>query len=293
MIRAFRLVGIAAFPVALMMLTGCPKPSTDSSAPASSSAATTGSAANSGGTTSAGGTIKFTKQDPQVGSSFSQAEALDLKFEITKPDKQSFEESSSTKKQVTILATSGKAITKVKVKYSSASSKTKKDGIDKTNTAQVTGNTYVVESVAGSVNVTDENHKPVSAAESETVAGDFGELGKPDAVLSQLPDVPLKVGDKADTIADALRASLASNGELKSSSVTLKDITSDGNGVFDVKVSFSQSRGALKMNFDLDGTMTVRSSDSRLVSFDLKGPITFGGDVTGKGTFTSTDSRTY
>jgi hypothetical protein len=304
MIRALRVVATVAFPLALVALTGCPKPSSESSggggSAGSSTAATTtsatasGSAAGSAAPTSAASTIKFTKLDPQVGATWSESESVDMSFDVTKPDKVTFEQSNKNSKKVEILATSGKAITKIKVTYNTASEKTKANGEDKTKTAQVTGNTYIVESSGGGINVTDENHKPVGASETAFVAADFGSLGKPDPFLSQLPDIPLSVGSKVDSLADALRESVAATGELHQSSVTLQSITPDGNGVFDVKLSYTQAFGKLKMTFNIDGTITVRASDSRIVSSNLKGPITFGEPgVAGKGTFSNTDNFTY
>ena len=239
--------------------------------------------------------ITFAKKDPVVGSTYNETQTVEMKMDITAPKKESAAFTEKQNEKVDILATDGKTINKVKVTYSE---KTENDG-KKTVTSPVSGKTYIAEFKDKKIHVTDADHKKVSAKEEKTVIGDFDDvLGKPDPLLTGMPGTSLKVGDKADALAEALRDLLSGEKSIELTDITvkLKEIAQGAGGkvgIFDVKVKASVPENP-KLTLDLSGTLSARADDSRLLAILLSGPLTLaGGGVKAEGTAAITMNRTY
>jgi hypothetical protein len=244
-------------------------------------------------------TIIFKKKDPVVGTSFNESSTMDLNIAITSPKKSTSTLKESTASKVDILGADGKTITKAKVTYTDHSKSETDDGRAKNEVSPVTGKSYLAEFKDKKLLITDENHKKVSAKEEKVVRGDLDDVvGKPDPLLTEMPGVPMKVGDKADSLSEALRDLLSGDdkADFSDTSVRLKEISFQGPdkvGTFDVKTKVTLGTTA-KIILDISGTMTVREADARLTSIKLQGPLTMSaGIVKADGAFNASQTRSY
>jgi len=217
-----------------------------------------------------------------------------MTISLTKP----LREVSSIEKQTyteTILAADGKTVLKVKIQYGEQTKTETTDGSSQTTTSPTAGKTYVGEYRNGETVVTDENYKPVPAPEEELVKKQLNDLGKPNPDLTALPDVPLKPGDRADTLSEMIRSGFAEgNGELSDVVVTLKEIQVENGvkkGVFDMSFKVVQPADMFKMTMTLSGTLVIRADNGRMTKMDLAGPFEMHGpnvEGTGKTSFKET-----
>lgn len=246
-------------------------------------------------------TIKFKKKDWNVNSSFTNNSNVDVTLEMTKPKASSFTSKDAKTAKVDILAADGKTILKTKVTFSAYSKVETNDGKTKDSTPPVTGKSYVAEFKDKKIVILDESRKKVSAKEEKAVKSEVNDiLGKPDPLITALPGGPMKVGDTADSLSEALRELLAEGEndkvELTEPHVTLSKIEMQGSdkvGVFDMKAKINFKQG-FSMVMDLTGTMTVRESDGKVTNMTLKGPLTMtGGGITAAGNVSATQTRTY
>ncbi len=240
--------------------------------------------------------IKFVKKDPAVGSVSTTESATDFKLTLTQPaafESSSTDRSSATK---TILAADGKKVLKFRIKYGEVVKNENQNGEQKTTVSPVSGKTYIAEHKDGDVVVTDDNYKPVPEAESAVVEKDAATLGKPSPEIVALPDVTLKRGDRADSLADLLRGSLAEgeeeNSEFSDVYVTLKDIKLENGvkvGIFDIGFTAKLKQPDFGMTMTLKGTITIREVDGRSTFTTITGPVTMtGANIAGTGTVTTT-----
>ena len=245
-------------------------------------------------------TITFKKKNPAVGSSFVDTTSSELKLTVTAPKTSNSSLSEHMASKVDVLGTdNGRTILKVKVTYTEHAKSETNDTKTKTEASPVVGKAYLVEFKDKKLLVTDENHKKVSSKEEKVVRGDVDDVvGKPDPLLSELPDAPMKVGDQADSLSEALRDLLSGDDKIDFSgtSVKLREIATAGTekvGTFDVKTTATVA-GPAKVVFDLTGTMTVRESDAKLTAITLTGPVTLtAGSVKAAGTISASQTRTY
>ncbi|NUP07383.1 MAG: protein kinase [Polyangiaceae bacterium] len=239
--------------------------------------------------------IQFIKKDPAVGSKYTMREKTLFKIAITQP--QTADSSESEQKQVTttILAADGKTVLKIKLQYGDVIKTSTSNGQSQNLKSPVSGKTYIAEYKDGDIVVTDENYRPVAPEEEAEVEKAASGLGKPNPELLALPDVPLKRGDRADTLAEALRGEVAANPDDKTQfsdiHVTLKDIQiKDGVkvGIFDLSFSMTSTPPSeevtVTVTATVTGTMTIRANDGRTTQVSISGPMTLsGGPVAGKG----------
>jgi hypothetical protein len=295
-----RLALASALTLSLGASTGCQKlitaaqqdsPSASASVkasvpPASGSAAAAHSAASGDETNQ----ITFKKKDPQVGTSFTVKDDNSMTFELTKPKKTSGGNADKAVRKIEILAAEGRTINRVKVTYTEKEDTSIDEGKETTKRPAVRGKGYVVESVNGKLTVADEARSKLKTEENDVVSKDMqGSVGKPDKMLSALPDVPLKIGDSANGLAEWLKDAFVEMGgdiQITSTSVKLKEVKTDSNGrfgVFDVKSVLNMKQGAINFKMDIAGTLEVRV-DGRPQALVLSGPVEVkGGGAEGTG----------
>jgi hypothetical protein len=287
---------------ATSLLVGCSKPSAPSAdTSASGTSAATQAAAASSTPLDVRDSIVFKKADPAVGATYSETSVTNTQIEITAPSASSVVQKRTTSSNVTLLAVDGKTILKVKVAYRAHSTAETSGGKNTTKTDPVQGKTYVAEYKGKKVLVTSEDQKPVSSQERNTVRADFEAiLGKPDPLLTGVPDKTLRVGDSVDSLAEVLRGMLTGDGdvraELSNMSVVLDQIGPiDGQpaGIFLVKAK-AKIPGKQQIDIYLSGSMIIRQSDSRLLAVRLNGPLTLSTEaVKGHGGVSVALKRTY
>lgn len=299
--RSRSILELGAALAALVLLTGCPlskkKTSGDGGVLGTASALDDGGSATA--KLAAVDTITFKKKDPVVGSSFTETSTMEMKLDMAAPKKSTSTMKEQITSKVDILGADGKTIIKAKVAYTEHAKAETENGKTKAEASPVAGKTYIVELKDKKLLVTDENHKKVSAKEEKVVRGDIDDVvGKVDPLLTEMPGVPMKVGDKADSLSEALRDLLSGDDKIEfaETSVKLKEIGTAGTekvGTFDVKTKVTISGGP-KIVLDVAGTMTIRESDARLVSINLTGPVTLtGSGLKADGTITASQTRTY
>jgi hypothetical protein len=176
-----------------------------------------------------------------------------------------------------ILAVSGDAITKVKVKYAELES-TMTEGTKETKKPDPrSGKTYVVSFEGGKLSVMGEDGKPAVPVEATLVEKDYHQLGKPDPITAALPARTLKPGEKVPEVAEAMKQMLKSSGgdgmDISDVSATFKEKSGD-DGVFDVTMTLGKTDGPMKMSMPLKGELHVRTADGQLSSMKLSGPVT-------------------
>lgn len=262
------------------------------SASASSKPAPHASASASGSTSDESPTqITFKKKDPQVGSTLTVSDDNSMSFELTKPKKTSGGSSDKAERKIEILGAEGRTINRVKLTYTEKAETSIDEGKETTKRPAVRGKSYVVEAgTNGKLVVNDESRSKLKAEETDVITKDMaGTVGKPDKMLSALPDVPLKVGDSANGLAEWIKDGLVEMGgqvEIKSTTVKLKEVKTDSKGrygVFDVKSNLVMKQGAIEFKMDLSGTLEVRV-DGRPQALTLAGPLDVrGGGAEGTG----------
>ncbi len=259
--------------------------------------------------------IVFTKKVPAVGTIVEEKQSMQMEMELvldmkgSKPITIEIGKTDTQVKREKVLATDGKATTKLEVTYVSKEEMEKEKGTEKTKTSPVLGKTYVVELKDGKPYVTTDKGLPAPPAEAAIVAKENKSIGKPEPTTEGMPDGPIKVGEKVDSLARAIKERVnEGDAEISDVSVKLKEIrTGDGGkeGVFEVAITFSMDKPGepMKMKMELSGTMSLRRDDTWPVSLELGGPITMGGHdestkggppgMTGKGKVKMSFSMSY
>ena len=177
-----------------------------------------------------------------------------------------------------ILAVTGDAITKVKVKYTTLDSSMTEGGKATKEPDPRVGKTYVVSSKDGKVEVLGEDGKAAVPVEATLVEKDFQRLGKADPIAAALPARVLKPGENVPELADAIKAMMKSNGggkdmEISDVTATFKEKSGD-EGIFDVALTLGKADGPMKMSVPLKGELHLRTADGQMASIKLAGPVT-------------------
>ena len=260
------------------------------------------------------GLITFTKKLPNVNAQSREDSVMRTSLKITVDptgtgrvqQPSTMETSERETKSEELLAVNGDAATKLKVVFAEKTERVQEGQKPETKRASpVAGKTYVVEAKEGKISVTDENGKSVSPVEAAILQKSYKYLGKPDPLSTLMPSHPIRVGDKVDELADALRQSIGkSAGDMAVGrvAVTLTDVHDD-EGIFAVSMELSKAEGPMKFVIEQKGIMRVRRADSLLASVSLAGPVGVGINgadkgnakmrVDGNGTMEIVTTKTY
>lgn len=234
----------------------------------------------------------FKKKMPAVGAKFVEEElkTMSLTLNVTPPKagakaiKVVKSERESVEKAVEVLAVSADAVTKVKVTYKAHSKIETEGGVDTPKTSPVAGKSYVVESKNGAVSVLSDRGAPVPEAEAKEVKGDFKSLGRPDRMQNALPDTPIKVGDKVESLAQALRDRMSKDDEddestkvtVEKSTITLARVNDAGpvkTGVFSVQLDLLMEKPEMVMRMKMAGEVEARMDSGQVVSMSFQAPL--------------------
>ena len=250
--------------------------------------------------------IAFKVKAPAIGDRTEEKKKHDLNVSIEidvgpKPQSAEITEVETVVEKTEVLAVDGKAVTKAKITYVEFSKKETEGGKPKIKPkSPLDGNTYILALDDGKVVATDGKGGKLAKAEEEALLKKHRNFGKPDPILAGMPEKRIKVGDKVDKLADALREHFKKDDDGKSPlevtdiTVKLASIDKDGDdevGVFAVELTLGSPKDTkelFSMKMTMKGKIRVRTKDAFATSIDLKGPLTISGTdpkikVTGKG----------
>ncbi len=202
------------------------------------------------------------------------------------------------KREIEVLATDGKSITKMKIKYLEMSREMDAGEMEGMpgmpevgeNLAELVGNTYIVEMVDGAPRVTDEAGEAVADSVAETVKEQEvkdGRFSTWSPILEKvIPDRPIAVGETFTLKGEDAKALVpmgADKGELENLAVEVtfsgtKKILGTECGVFDVKVDMGGSPvPGLELKGAPTGQLVVGIDNMWLYQMKLDGDMTMSG----------------
>ncbi|MBK8254169.1 MAG: hypothetical protein IPK82_16070 [Polyangiaceae bacterium] len=249
----------------------------------------------------ADGAYMFRRKAPAVGAKVLEKEvklmnmALQISIVKGKTEKTSINENSTTERTVEVMAVSNDVVTKIKVTYKSYEKAKKKDGKPEPSKVNLTGKTYILEAKDGAVTVSTQGGAAAPEEEAKAVKKDFKNFGKGDSMSKALPDKPIRVGDRVDSIAQAFsdRFSEDDSGKEKATVekavVTfsaVKDTPGGKVGVFDYSFDLAIDNGLMIIRMPIKGQAELRMEDAMPTAVNMKSPINVssqGGSITGSG----------
>ena len=260
--------------------------------------------------------VLFSKKVPGVGAKRTEDAKNEIEVQIEAKragrviHSGAFKKNEREKKRVEVLAANDTAVTKVKVTYlEKFDAEAEGKAALKRKPSPVSGKSYTVEAVNGSVEVHSDSGGSVPSKEKKIVADDFKDLGKPDKFTSFIQSRPLLDGEKLLVTADIVREMFGSKDgdemSVDSATFTFRGTRTEGPltyGTFDVsfKLTASPKDQDLGMVMDLEGKVTVDTATSWPIEMNLKGPLTMKGksdkagvELDGKGSMTAGMTAQY
>lgn len=237
----------------------------------------------------AGDTITFEKSPHVVGQRTRMRERQTRTMVYSKPVGRLVTTRDSTDRTVTVLAAHDTTLLKVRVRYDEAVQTEDAAGTVSHKRSPLDGNTYIAEWVRDRLVVTNEQYEPVSPEEEEKLTAVSRSIGQPSVELAALPDLPLQVGDRADSLAELFRGSLARGKALDLDEVdarltSIQRLDGEDLGRFSLVLSGSARDSDLSVRMDVTGSLGVRRS-GRFRDVALLGLIRIEGpDVAALGT---------
>lgn len=231
----------------------------------------------------------FKKKLPAVGTRALEKDSKAINMALTvvlkagaKPEKMTMAESTTAERAVEVLSVSADAVTKIRVTYNSYKAESTKNGAAEPAKAELAGKTYVVEASGGTTTVTTAAGGDPPEEEVKAVKKDFKKLGQADSMSRSLPDTPIKVGDRVDSIAQGLKDVFAKDGNTKEKTtvekalVTFKSVK-DGPGgkigVFDYSFTIVIDTGMMTIRMPATGQVEVRIKDGTPLHITMKSPL--------------------
>ena len=192
------------------------------------------------------------------------------------------DEKTTIDRTVEVAAISGDVVTSVKVHYKSHETIKREGGTETRENAPIIGKTYLVEVKDGSVVVLTGKRAAAPPEEASIVQKDFTDLGKPDEFQDALPDRPIRVGERADSVARALKTRLAKGdgkGKATASGVTVRlarvdDHGGSKTGVLDFTANLLYATGHALIRMKVKGQVEIRLEDGFISSMSMVGPVT-------------------
>lgn len=243
----------------------------------------------------------FKKKLPAVGASALEKEssAMSMNMAITlkgaKTEKLVMVDNTKIERTVEVLAVSADAVTKIKVTYKSYEATKTKNGADEPGKVSLAGKSYIVESAGGTTTVTTPEGGAPPADEVKAVKKQFKSLGRPDSLSKSLPDTPIKVGDRVDSVADGLK-DLFKEDQSGKEKVTVskaavkltavKDTPAGKVGVFEYSFDLAIDVQLMIVKMPAKGVAEIRIRDGAPLHITMKSPLTISGSSVGKVTGT-------
>jgi hypothetical protein len=193
-----------------------------------------------------------------------------------------------------VLAVDGSVVSKLRVTYDSQTIDLKGFGTGPAPTSSVLGRTYVVDSAKGAISVTDAVGKVPALDEEQIVKEDYDAFGL--ELVAVLPETPVKVGDPAPALAEALKPTIWRRARFKyraTIEASVERATTEAvTFAFRGQTTVDQL-GMVPMTWDFEGKLIVRTSDGFPIEYSFHGPYTYGDDAGGTGSRSTSWKRTY
>ncbi len=232
----------------------------------------------------------FKKKLPAVGTKALEKESKAISMALTvvlkagaKPEKMTMVDSTTAEKAVEVLSVSSDAVTKIQVTYRSYKEANTKNGAAEPAKADLAGKTYIVEASGGTTTVTSPGGAAPPEEEVKAVKKDFKRLGQADSMSKALPDTPIKVGDRVDSIAQGLKDVFAKDGGGKEKATvekalvtfkSVKDSPGGKIGVFEYSFTIVLDVGSMGIRMPATGQAEIRIKDGLPVRITMKSPLT-------------------
>jgi hypothetical protein len=222
--------------------------------------------------------VVFGRSAPKVGTVFLTESQQTLRVELEqRQGKQKVQlvqaSSQRTKTRITILAVSGTAVTREKVEYLEGRSEQRLGDRVQDVPSPLVGKTYVLEARQGSLRATGADGAPVSDYESERLAQNHPNLGRPSGFIAILPDRPLTVGERLTPDAGALADAFGKRGvEVRDASLVLES-AGEGVGQFAVSFVLIETRENTTTETTLGGSVMLQADTSWPLETKLRGPV--------------------
>ena len=232
----------------------------------------------------------FKKKLPAVGAKALEKESKAINMALAmvlkagaKPEKLTMVDTTTAERTVEVLSVSADAVTKIRVTYNSYKAESKKNGTVEPAKAELAGKTYIVEASGGTTTVTNSSGGAPPEEEITAVKKDFKKLGQADSMSKSLPDTPIKVGDRVDSVAQGLKDVFAKDGSSKEKATvekalvtfkSVKDSPGGKIGVFEYSLTIVLDAGAMTIRMPATGQAELRIKDGVPVRITMKSPLT-------------------
>jgi hypothetical protein len=230
------------------------------------------------------GTV-FVKRAPAVGDKWEDKVGMTMSMETSvdpdgsgKVQKATMEKTETETRQEEVLGVQGEAVTKVKVTFVEKTATIKEEGKERKRPSPVAGKTYVVEAKDGKITVLLDGDRPAPAMQAKVVKDAYETLGKVDPLYAGVPRRPLKPGDKAEELAQAMKAFMlirAKDMEVSNVAVVFAG-TKDGEGTFDIEVTLAAVEKPMRFDMKLKGQARMSLTTGQPSATILKGPLSVG-----------------
>jgi hypothetical protein len=255
------------------------------------------------------GVIRITRRPPTVGLRGEERAQIQMIIDLHLapaggPAQQTTMKTFNTEiRQEQVLAVSGEAVTRLRVRYVEANERVQDESGDRSGPEATAGKTYVVDSASGTVVVTDERGNPAPPNEAKIVSRDYATLGKVAAFDAAIPTRPLTPGDSIDELGRALGEDLAGHvmpGFKGGPGRAVFKGTSGDEAIFEVQAQLAGPMGPMTLTLELAGEVRVKLATGRQSAIKLAGRIAISTppemaqlmSVTGQGTIELAATRT-
>jgi hypothetical protein len=198
-----------------------------------------------------------------------------------------------------VLATSGEAVTRLKVTYVARVEAMTEGGKERARPSPLVGKTFIVEAKDGRVAVLTEAGRPAPPPLARDVGAAYAFVGKPDPVLARMPTRPLVPGAPVPELADAIREEIAAKAKdmtIAGVAVTFTGVRGE-EGVFAVTLELAKDEPPTRLAINLAGELRVTTATSAVAALTLRGPLRVtaapgsSAKITGSGTLSLTLAR--
>ncbi|MFO0617054.1 MAG: serine/threonine-protein kinase [Polyangiaceae bacterium] len=225
--------------------------------------------------------IQFDKRGFAVGEKRSLHEISTRSLTFVKPSPLVLTTTDEVQRSVTVMSADRYTLLKVRIEYQVATHTEDRGGVVTRKELPIQGKAYIVEVRDGRPVVSDTRYEPVLTEEADLVLRAAGPLGTPSREITTLPDVPVRVGDRADSLAELFSAALLQKGEIEMDQVEVTlgaiDRSSTPTARFDVKLVGRSKSADPHVELDIGGELEVMET-GRIRLVDLSGKMALSGE---------------
>lgn len=225
--------------------------------------------------------IQFDKRGFAVGERRSLHEVSTRSLTFVKPSPLVLTTTDEVRRTVAVMSADRYTLLKVRIEYQVATHTEDRGGDVKRTELPIQGKAYIVEVKDGRPVVSDARYEPVLTEEADLVLKAAGPLGTPSREITTLPDVPVRVAERVDSLAELFSAALLQKGEIEMDKVEVTlgaiDRSSTPTGRFDVKLVGRSKSADPHVELDIGGELEVMET-GRIRLVDLSGKMLLSGE---------------